>query len=287
MTGFGRAQADAEGNIITVEINAVNSRFLDYQIRLPRAIAALEQETKNLLSGFFHRGKILINISMEGGEIVDSIVLDEERARAYLKIYELLKKEYGFKDELSFRDFVALPELVKASKEESDLETTWKHLKAALTEAAEGVAAMRKAEGQNLAADMHKRTKSVRTIIGDIEKLAPRQVDAYREKLSSRVKELLEDSPVDDQRIAMEVTLFSDKSDITEECIRLRSHLDQFEESLDEEGPIGRRLNFILQELNREANTIGSKAADYEISRRVIIVKEEIERLREQIQNIE
>jgi len=287
MTGFGRAEAETAGNKFTVEINTVNNRFLDYQIRLPRTIAPLEQDIKNLLNGMFNRGKVSVNINFEQNQNVDELVLDEEKTAAYLKIYELLKDKFGIKEQPSFRDFVALPDLVKTAKEDDDLQLIWKDLQSALSLAAEAVNKMRRAEGDNLVADMLKRTSQIESITREIESLAPKNVDAYRQKLKARIAELLDESPVDDQRIALEVTIFSDKSDVTEECIRLRSHLSQFDDSLKEEVPIGKRLNFILQELNREANTIGSKSSDLEISRRVIAIKEEIERLREQVQNLE
>ncbi len=287
MTGFGRAEIETNNYTINVEIGTVNNRFLDYQIRLPRTIAPLEQNIKTLLNGIFNRGKISISINWEQAQNVDLLMLDEEKTDAYLKIYELLKKKYGFADQPSFRDFVALPDLVKMSKEEDDLDLIWEDLKQAILKAAQAVAMMRQAEGQNLAADMLNRTTEIESVVSEIARLAPENVDIYREKLKSRIAELAGQSPVDDQRIALEVTIFSDKSDITEECIRLKSHLSQLESSLKENKPIGKRLNFILQELNREINTIGSKSSDYEISRRVIMVKEEIERLREQAQNIE
>jgi len=287
MTGFGRAESEIGGDKITVEINTVNNRFLDYQIRLPKTIAPLEQEIKNLLNAVFNRGKVSVNISWEQTQDVDELVLDEAKTAAYMKIFNLLKEKYGIKDQPSFRDFVALPDLVKTARDDDDLDQIWKNLQEALAQAADAVVRMRRAEGENLVRDMSERTSSIRTITGQIEKLAPANVAAYRQKLENRIWELMDESPVDDQRIALEVTLFSDKSDITEESIRLKSHLVQFDDSLREDGPIGKRLNFILQELNREANTIGSKSSDYEISRRVIMIKEEIERLREQAQNVE
>lgn len=287
MTGFGRAESDAGGNKITVEINTVNNRFLDYQIRLPRTIAPLEQEIKNVLGGMFNRGKISVTVSWEQTQDEDNLILDETKMAAYLKIYSLLKEKYGLKDEPTFRDFVALPDLIKVSKEDDDLEAIWNDLKKALIEAAEAVVKMRRAEGDNLVRDMQERTVSIASLTAQIEQLAPSNIEAYRQKLKARIGELMGTSPVDEQRIALEVAIMSEKSDITEECIRLKSHVAQFDDSLKEEGPIGKRLNFILQELNREANTIGSKSSDFEISTRVIVIKEEIERLREQVQNVE
>ena len=287
MTGFGRAEVETASYKITVEISTVNNRFLDYQIRLPRTIAPLEQNVKTLLNGVFNRGKISISINWEQAQGADVLALDEDKAEAYMKIYELLKSKYALSDQPSFRDFVALPDLVKVSKNEDDLESIWNDLKNAVTEAADAVQKMRRAEGEHLVSDMLDRSAEILSITAEIAKLAPANVVAYKDKLKARVAELMNGSPVDEQRIAMEITIFSEKSDITEECTRLKSHLSQLESSLKEDKPIGKRLNFILQELNREINTIGSKTSDYEISRRVIVVKEEIERLREQVQNLE
>jgi uncharacterized protein (TIGR00255 family) len=287
MTGFGAADAEGQGHKIRVEINTVNSRFLEYQVRLPKSVASLESEIKGLLTGLFHRGKIMVTISWERESTSEDLVLDEVRTEAYLKIYRMLKDKFGITGEVSFRDFVSLPDLVRAETEENNIDEIWKIMKPALSEAAGAAVLMRQAEGGNLVEDMFQRTSAIGTETGEIEEKSSKNVDAYRQKLNSRIQELLSDRPVDEQRIAQEVAMFAEKADIVEECIRLRSHLSQFEESLGEKGPIGKRLNFILQELNREANTIASKSADYDISRRVISIKEEIERLREQVQNVE
>jgi uncharacterized protein (TIGR00255 family) len=247
----------------------------------------LENDVKNLLNSKFKRGKIIITITQDQEQPEDSIVLDEQKAEAYFRIFKLLKEKYSLKPDLSLQDFAALPDLVKIEKEEDDLKEIWENLQPVILEAAGAVDKMRVAEGANLAKDMKERLASIMRYAGEIEKRSAENVKEYREKLKNRVAEIVGDSPIDENRLAMEITLFADKSDIIEECIRLRSHVEQFESSLHEEGPVGKRLNFILQELNRETNTAGSKSASYEISRRVISIKEEVERLREQVQNIE
>ncbi len=287
MTGFGRADAERDGNKFTVEINTVNNRYLEYQIRIPKSLAPLESEIKDLLNDTFRRGKIMVNVNWEKDSGEEDFVLDETRTNAYMKVYEMLRDKYKIKGEVSFRDFVALPDLVKASKKDDDLDEIWGVLKPVLTEAAGAADEMRCTEGKNLVSDMSRRVSAINSVTEEVESRASKNVEVFREKLKSRIKELQEDFPVDEQRIAQEVTIFAEKSDITEECIRLKSHISQFEQSLGQEKPIGKRLNFILQELNREANTIASKSSDYEISHRVIMIKEEIERLREQVQNIE
>jgi uncharacterized protein (TIGR00255 family) len=287
MTGFGRAEAEYRGNKLTVEINTLNSRYLEYQTRIPKTLTPLENDIKNLLNSKFKRGKIIITIAQDQEQPEDSIILDEQKADAYFRIFKLLKEKYSLQPDLSLQDFAALPDLVKIEKQEDDLKEIWENLQPVILQAALAVDKMRIAEGANLAGDMQERLASIVRIAGEIQDLSVENVKEYREKLKSRVAEIVGDSPIDENRLAMEITLFADKSDITEECIRLRSHVEQFESSLREEGPVGKRLNFILQELNRETNTAGSKSASYEIARRVISIKEEVERLREQVQNIE
>ncbi len=287
MTGFGRAEVEYRGNKLTVEINTLNSRFLEYQTRIPKSLTPLENDIKNLLNSRFKRGKIIITITQDQEQPEDSIILDEQKADAYFRIFNLLKEKYSLKPDLSLQDFAALPDLVKIEKEEDDLKEIWDNLQPVILEAAEAVNKMRIAEAENLARDMVDRLKSIEKYTDEVEKLSGENVKEYREKLKAKVAEIIGDSPIDENRLAMEIALFAEKSDITEECIRLRSHAEQFAGSLKESGPVGKRLNFILQELNREANTAGSKSASYPISRRVISIKEEVERLREQIQNIE
>ncbi len=287
MTGYGRAEADKGKYKFTIEINTVNNRYLDYQIRLPKSLMQLENDIKNLLNLRFSRGKVMVAVSWEQEQAGTAILLDEDRAEAYYRIYELLKKKFSLGGDLSLRDFASLPDLIKIEKNEEDISEIWKILEPALIKAADSTVLMRQTEANNLIKDMISRIDLIRKVTGEIEVLAAENVKLYQTRLQGRIKELLGDSPVDEQRIAIEVALLAEKSDVTEECIRLRSHLDQLEASFSETDSIGKRLNFILQELNREANTTGSKSAFYEISKRVILIKEEIERLREQVQNIE
>ncbi len=287
MTGFGRAEIEENKLKFSVEIVTVNNRFLEYQMRLPKSLGQLENSIKLLLGSKFNRGKIMVTVNWEQEQADGAIVLDEDRADAYYRIYQLLKERYSLKGDLDMHDFATLPELVKVEKEEEDLEQIWGVLQKAIQKAGDAAREMRDAEGANLVRDMLARAAGIRKTTGEIESLASQNVKLYQDRLKARIDELLQVSEIDEERIAVEVAVLADKSDITEECVRLRSHLEQFESSLGEGGPVGKRLNFILQELNREANTTGDKSAFYEISRRVIMVKEEIERLREQVQNIE
>jgi uncharacterized protein (TIGR00255 family) len=287
MTGYGRAEIEDGGLKFSTEINTVNNRFLEYQIRLPKSLIQLENNVKILLGNKFNRGKVMVTVNLEQEQAEGAIMLDESRADAYFRIYQLLKERYSLKGDLSMHDFASLPDLVKVEKQEEDLERIWNILKKAVEKAANATYTMRITEGANLVRDMLARVAEIRKTTGEIEALSGQNIKLYQDRLKSRIGELLQSADVDEQRIAVEVALWADKSDITEECVRLKSHLEQFESSLAESGPVGKRLNFILQELNRETNTIGDKSAFYEISRRVITVKEEIERLREQVQNIE
>ena len=287
MTGYGRAEIEDGGLKFSTEINTVNNRFLEYQIRLPKSLMQLENNVKNLLGNKFNRGKVMVTVNLEQQQAEGAIMLDESRADAYFRIYQLLKERYSLKGDLSMHDFASLPDLVKVEKQEEDLERIWNILKKAVEKAADATYTMRITEGANLVRDMLARVAEIRKTTGEIEAHSGQNIKLYQDRLKSRIGELIQSAEVDEQRIAIEVALWADKSDITEECVRLKSHLEQFESSLTESGPVGKRLNFILQELNRETNTIGDKSAFYEISRRVINVKEEIERLREQVQNIE
>jgi uncharacterized protein (TIGR00255 family) len=287
MTGYGRAETENHLYKFTVELSTVNNRFLEYQVRLPKTLSPLENTIKNLLAGKFNRGKVTVTVNWEQEPVDGAIVLDEARADAYFKIYQLLRTRFGLEGALSMSDFASLPDLVKVDKQEDDIEKTWEVLRPAVELAANAANVMRCTEGQNLVRDMLARLENIRKVTSEIEGLTEQNVHAYQARLKARIDELLGGAEIDDQRVAVEVAVLADKSDITEECVRLKSHLEQFESSLGETGPVGKRLNFILQELNRETNTIGDKSAYYEISRRVIAVKEEVERLREQVQNIE
>jgi uncharacterized protein (TIGR00255 family) len=286
MTGYGRAETENTPYKFTVEITTINNRFLEFQIRLPKSLSPLESAIKNLLSAKFGRGKVSVSVNWEQEQVNGDIVLDEAKADAYHKVFQLLRHRFQLEGELSVGDFTILPDLVKVEKQDDDIEKIWGILRPAVESAADAAVVMRNAEGQNLVADMTARIENIRKVTSEIEALSGQNVDAYRAKLKLRLGELLGGAEVDEQRVAVEVAIMADKSDITEECVRLRSHLEQFELSFNDAGQVGKRLNFILQELNRETNTIGDKSAFFEISRRVIGIKEEIERLREQVQNI-
>ncbi len=288
MTGYGRAELVEENVKATVEISSVNNRFCEIQFRLPKHLSPLESKLKEIILSTITRGKINFTLNWEETIPVTSYVkLNEEVADVYFNIMTQLKERYNLSAEIRMDHFLSLPDLMKVEKEEYDLDNAWEKVSQITCQALEEFNRMRKAEGAKLAQDLSQRVTRLEETIPEIERLTPKSINNYRKKLKSRIKELVDSSFVDEHRIELEVALMAEKCDVTEECVRFRSHNHQFLSALKEDVPVGKRLTFLLQEMNREANTIGSKAADVEISQKVIFLKEEIEKLREQVQNIE
>jgi len=288
MTGYGRAEKNIEDQKVVVELTSVNSRFLEFQIRLPRSLIGLEPKIKKLLSQKLHRGKINFSLSFEDNQQLDGrLALNTEIADMYYKIYGELKERLNLGGEITMENFIGLSDLITAQADEIDLDETWGNIESVCRDALNNFCQMRMAEGKNLHSDFIERLKLIEGNISVIKSRAGQNADLYRDKLNTRINDLLGDYPVDNQRIALEVALTDEKMDITEEIIRLGSHLDNFSETLARDGSIGKRLNFILQEMHREVNTIASKSADYDTSELVINIKDELEKLREQAMNIE
>ncbi|MCK4403454.1 MAG: YicC family protein [candidate division Zixibacteria bacterium] len=288
MTGYGRAELVEENIKAAVEISSVNNRFCDIQFRLPKNLSPLESKLKEIILSTITRGKINFTLNWEETSPVASYVkLNEEVADVYFNIMTQLKQRFGLSGEIRMDQFLSLPDLVKVEKEEPELNKAWEIVRKITSQALEEFNQMRKAEGAKLAQDLLERVARLEETIPEIERLTPKSIDNYRKKLKSRIKELIDNSTVDEHRIELEVALMAEKCDVTEECVRFRSHNNQFLFALKEDVPVGKRLTFLLQEMNREANTIGSKAADAEVSQKVIFLKEEIEKIREQVQNIE
>jgi uncharacterized protein (TIGR00255 family) len=288
MTGYGRAELVEENLKATVEISSVNNRFCEIQFRLPKNLSPVESKLKEIILSTISRGKISFTLNWEEASPVASYVkLNEEAADVYFDIMTQLKGRYDLSGDIRMDQFLNLPDLVKVEKEEPDLNKAWEVISKLTRQALEEFNQMRKAEGQKLGQDLSERITKLEQTIPEIEKLTPKCIDNYTKKLKSRIKELVDNSTVDQHRIELEVALMAEKCDVTEECVRFKSHNQQFLSALKEDVPVGKRLTFLLQEMNREANTIGSKAADAEISQKVIFLKEEIEKIREQVQNIE
>lgn len=288
MTGFGQAERSRDDIKVTVELSSLNNRFFEAHVRLPKWLSHHETKVKELINREIKRGKVICAITWESEfSLAKKMKLNEPVVEMYSQIIRQLKEKFSIADEIKLSDLMPLDGLFAPVEDEGDPESEAQLLEEVVTEARKNLQTMRSQEGERLAADMRPRIAAIESSVGRIRARSEESVNVYREKLETRIRELLGDLTNSEDRIAMEAAVVAERSDITEECVRLESHNEQFLETLDGDGPIGKRLNFILQELNREANTIGSKSASIEISREVVLLKEEIEKLREQVQNIE
>jgi uncharacterized protein (TIGR00255 family) len=288
MTGYGRGSAEEYGRVFTIEMKSVNNRYLDINIRLPRQINALEDKIRKHISSKVSRGKIDVFINQEKFSEDDfKVNVDEKIAKAYYDAYALLIEKFKLKSEISLPLLANSNDVIIVQKKEDDLDGIWSLLVIALDEAIKMFVDMRVNEGLKLKQDMVSRCEYIRENLKDIEERAPVVVREFREKISTRVSDFLKDVGIDEARLLNEVAFYSDKTSITEEIVRLTSHIEQFKETLKSKEPVGRKLDFLVQEMNRETNTIGSKANDLSITNIVIDIKSEIEKIREQIQNIE
>ncbi|MGI6343642.1 MAG: YicC/YloC family endoribonuclease [Bacillota bacterium] len=290
MTGFGRGEASSELFDLTVEMKAVNHRYLDVVIRLPKELNSLEEEVRRQIRQAFSRGRFDVFIRLTAAkESLPSVTCNLELARLYLAQARTLAEETGLDEALTgtaARVFL-LPEVVQMTDPEFDVDQLREPLQAAVTQALESVEAMRAQEGARLAADMQSRLAVLRELLGKVEVRSPLVVEEYRQKLADRLQELLPEGLLDESRLAQEVAFFADRASITEETVRLHSHFRQFDQLLQSDSGVGRKLDFLLQEMNREVNTIGSKANDAELALLVVEMKSELEKIREQAQNIE
>jgi uncharacterized protein (TIGR00255 family) len=288
MTGYGRGEFSENNRRYVVEVRTENNRFLDISIRLPRTLVLLEQKVKRLIQHSIVRGRILVTVSSEGDdEEKQHLFLDEELAESYYRILQDLKATLALPGDISIDVFSQLPSLITFESPERDVEREWDLIERALQQAIDDLIGMRQAEGELLQADMEKRINLLEKLISEIEVLAPQSVSEAKEKLQERLQTLVDVKHIDPVRFAIEAGLIAERCDVTEECVRFHSHNALFKETLRMDGTVGKRLGFLLQEMNREANTIGSKAVNAQISHVVIRIKEEVEKLREQVQNIE
>lgn len=291
MTAFGRARVTVGGKDITVELRSVNNRFFDCSVKLPRAFSFLEEKIKpHLLAASISRGKVDVFVSVD---VVDSpqvqIALDEGYAGAYLTTLRQLGERFGLKDDISIMSVAQNRDLFLIQKPEEDVEKDWEDLRVVLDEAIARFLAARTREGENIRRDLEGKVEAIRKRVNEIETLSLEDGKTYRQKLETRLREMLSDNRLvfEESRILTECAIFADRIAIDEELVRLRSHFDGFDEILKSEEPVGRRLDFLVQEINRETNTIGSKCQNAAIARLVVDIKCEIEKIREQIQNIE
>ncbi|MBU5432104.1 YicC/YloC family endoribonuclease [Intestinimonas sp. MSJ-38] len=288
MTGYGRQKGENERREVQVEIKSVNHRYLDLNVKVPRIYSFLEEPIKTAVSAAVARGKVDIYLSItakEGGDAKVSPNL--ALAGEYLRALEQVRDTYSLKDDISVMELAHMPDLLTVAREEPDAEEVKTQVLEVLERALEEYNAMRRTEGERLCEDIARRGQEIGKMVDQVEQRSPQSVEEYRQKIAQRMTEILGDSDIAEQRILAEAALFADKVSVTEEVVRLRSHLSQLQKMVQGDAPVGRKLDFLVQELNREANTIGSKANDYELAQIVIEIKAEIEKIREQIQNLE
>ncbi len=291
MTGYGRARRTLNGRDITVEVRSVNNRYLDCGVKMPRGYIFAEEAIKGLVQKYASRGKVDVFITVESLGAEETLVrVNEPLARSYMDaMMQLFQLDGGrmVKGNYYATDLARLPDVLTVVKAEEDLEGVSADLCAVLEEALLAYTAMRETEGRKLAEDISRRLDAIEELTCRVEERSPQTVAEYRQKLLERMQEVLRGAAVDESRILTEAAIFADKVAVDEETVRLRSHLAQMREMLQSGAPIGRKMDFLIQELNREANTIGSKCSDLRITRDVVDLKAEIEKIREQAQNIE
>lgn len=289
MTGFGRGEASEGGITATVELKSLNSRYLDLSVRLPQRLQDKELALKELLQSSISRGKLNVSVHItqkETGEL--NMTFDEAKVKAYVSLLTNLRDAAGINEEITMRSLTSFSDIFITDEDDEDtLEKTWELVKKASISAAKALNAMRTQEGKQLKSDLIERIESIEAQIAEIIIASESRIPEAREKLRDRIKNLLEDENFDQDRLELEIAVLADKLDITEEIVRLRAHLKFFLEAVEEGSLMGRRLNFLTQEINRELNTIGSKANNSSISHYVVRAKESLEQIREQVQNIE
>ncbi len=288
MTGFGHCEIEENGRKFTAEIKSVNHRYLDLAIKMPKKLNYFEAAIRNLLKQYIQRGKVDVFISYEDmTEEKVNIKYNRDIAGEYLKYLRQMSEEFGLDDDIRVSTLSRYPEVFTMEEADSDDQELWRLLEKAIIGAAEAFVDTRIKEGENLKIDLCSKLEGMLKLVDYISERSPIIIADYRKKLEDKVKELLGENKLDENRILMEVTIFADKSCVDEELVRLKSHIETTRDTLQAGGSIGRKLDFIAQEMNREANTTLSKANDLEISNVAIELKTEIEKIREQIQNIE
>lgn len=288
MTGFGRFENMIDGRTITVEIKAVNHRFFDFSCKTNRGYGFLEERLKNFISEYISRGKIDVFVGISEYESTESIVeINHSLAAGYINALHELAQKYNIKEDISVSLISKYNDVLTVRKQPEDEEQVWSLVKECAEKAVAGLISMREVEGEKLKEDVLLRCNTIISLVEKVEERSPKTVEEYHQKLITRMKEILSGVEIDEQRILTEAAIFADKTAVAEETVRLRSHISQMREMLESNLPIGRKLDFIVQEMNREANTIGSKVSDADLAHIVVDIKSEIEKIREQIQNIE
>ena len=288
MTGYGRYQDTVDGMDITVEIKAVNHRYYEYSSRLPRAYGFLDDKLKAYLQGSISRGKVDVYVFIDTADAPGSrVTVNHSLVQGYLKVLGEIAETYGLRNDVSVMSLARYPDLLTVHREAEDEEAVWAAVRTVADVALNRFLQMREKEGEKLQEDILSRAAAILEAVGQVEERSHQTVREHMDKVQARMRELLGTATVDEQRLLTEAALFADKIAVAEETVRLRSHISQLEHMLAGNEAVGRKLDFLVQEINREANTIGSKAQDVQLARVVVDIKAEIEKIREQIQNIE
>lgn len=288
MTGFGRAQKEIDGYVITVELKSVNHRYFEFSSRVPRQYGFLDEKLKSYINGKVSRGKIECYVTIEAlNTDTADVVVNHTLATAYVNALKEIAETYELKDDFGASTISRFPEVLVVRKSDEDEEKLWGYVQEVCSEAIDKFVAMREVEGSKMKDDIYSRGQFILDCVSYIEERSPQTVKEYNDKLVERVHELLGDVSLDESRILQEVAVYADKVAVAEETVRLRSHIEQLNTFISSDEPVGRKMDFLVQEINRETNTIGSKANDVDIARKVVDIKAEVEKIREQIQNIE
>lgn len=288
MTGFGHGESGNQRVQVVAEVRSVNNRYLDVAIKLPKFLTAYENAARELIRQKVNRGRISLFVSSQAADFADlDIKVDYEVARGYKKMLDNLKENLDLSDEIGLDHILKFSEIFTPIEEIEPNDEFWPFAEEAINHALDEMNRMRALEGENLAVDLLQRLEQIEKYVGEIEEISQNRMPVEFQSMKERIKEILQDPDVDANRLEMEIAVLADRLDVTEECVRFHSHVQLFRDFVNGREMAGRRLNFLIQEMNREANTIGSKANNAEISHRVVFVKEEIEKIREQVQNIE
>ena len=288
MTGYGRAREMRNGRDITVEVRSVNNRYLDCTVKMPRAYIFAEDRMKARVQQAISRGKVDVFVTIDASAADAAVVaVNEPLARGYYDALTRLKTMFGLPGDVTPEVLAKFPDVLAVTKAEEDVEAIAADICAVLDDALTSYNAMRAVEGEKLAADVAGRVTTIETVVGKVEERSPQTVAAYRQRLETKMQEVLQSTAIDESRILTEAAIFADKIAVDEETVRLRSHIAQLRAMLVSDEPVGRKLDFLIQEVNRECNTIGSKCNDLTIAQDVVNMKAEVEKIREQVQNME
>lgn len=288
MTGYGSAKGSVEGQEITVELKSVNNRYLDCSVRLPRNFLFAEDTVKQAVSAGVSRGKVDVFVSSQASQDSGTVVsVNEELARGYRDAVARIAETLGLESGLNAFSLARFPDLLTVERRELDKDKAAAALSEITAKAVEEFNAMREREGERLRRDMLGKLETIEGLVSVVEERSPQTVKEYRERLEARLRDILADRSLDEQRVITEAAIFADRTAVDEETVRLRSHIAQFRTMLEEGSPIGRKMDFLVQEFNRESNTIGSKCSDASLAKVVVDLKSEIEKIREQLQNVE